>query len=174
MRASQTPQRGHSKPWGQRLAIRAASQSFSVPYKLRNFRIDSPGWNCTRFIGMAHLLGGCGHPRFSLAHCLSLLNFIANQVAICGVSNSATAHKMRLNTDLDRGAGFGSPAPGVVETNWNRYGQCHKPASQYRLSTGIKVQVLAISRTRFHPRTSSRWPPQSSSTRRRFIKEWSS
>jgi hypothetical protein len=70
-------QRG--KPRGHRPAISAAPHSSSVPHELRNSRIDSPGWNCTRFIGMAHLLGGCAHPGASLAHRMSLLNFIANQ-----------------------------------------------------------------------------------------------
>ena len=49
----------------------------SVPYKLKNSRIDRPGRNCTRFIGMAHLLGGCRHRQAPVAHCVSLLNFVA-------------------------------------------------------------------------------------------------
>jgi hypothetical protein len=41
---------------------------------------DSPFWNWTRFIGMAHLLVGCTHHQRSVAHRMSLLSLLANQV----------------------------------------------------------------------------------------------
>jgi hypothetical protein len=51
---------------------------------------------------MAHLLGECSHRRPSLAHHLSLLNFVANQVALClllpALVGSALADK-RVDTE---------------------------------------------------------------------------
>jgi hypothetical protein len=47
---------------------------------IKNSRIDSPGWKCTRFIGMAHPLGGYSRRGPALAHHVSLLSFVANQV----------------------------------------------------------------------------------------------
>jgi hypothetical protein len=41
---------------------------------------DGPFWNWTRFIGMAHLLPGSTHRQPSVAHRVSLLSLLANQV----------------------------------------------------------------------------------------------
>ena len=74
-----TPQVGQTKPPGQCAATRACSQCSAVPQRLLNSGNYNSFWSWTRFIGKAHHLVGCAHPRRSAAHSVSLLSFIANK-----------------------------------------------------------------------------------------------